>query len=315
MLPSVQAFLAQIVDYAGMFPPAKLPLEDALANYLRERQTSPHAWMLGRFVCPASRLSEVNRVADAQLPITALGQQAAGVDQFVPQLDADLRAIDEFRAEGRVVDALELALPKDVPITSLLNVLPAVHRKLASGNLRGYLEIPFSSTWHAEVDQLTECLRELNQGIAAPIGMKLRSGGLAAGAFPSDAQVAHFIIGCRDAAVPWKATAGLHHPRRHWDAALNLWHHGFLNVFGAGVLAHALPLTEADLIEILADRDAQHFRFAASGFAWQDWSCSVAQIEEARLHFASSFGSCSFTEPCEDLLAMGLLDTDECLLG
>ena len=306
MLPSVRAFLSQIIDYAGMFPPAPLPLADALANYQRYRQTSPHAWMLGRFVCPVSRLAEVNRAGVSLVPISALGEQSAGPDQFVPQLEADLRTI--CRSPACSVDSLELPLPKDTPVDRLLDVLPAMRLKLASNNVRGYFEIPFGATWEVGVEQLAERLRDVNQGgVSEPIGMKLRCGGVTAGAFPTDGQVAHFIVRCRDARVPWKATAGLHHPRRHWDGALNLWHHGFLNVFGAGVLARALPLTEADLIEIIADRDGGHFRFDATGFAWKGWSCSVAQIEEARQHFASSFGSCSFAEPCEDLLTMELL--------
>ena len=35
ILPSVRAFLAGIIDYAGLFPPAKLPLEKAIRNSVR----------------------------------------------------------------------------------------------------------------------------------------------------------------------------------------------------------------------------------------------------------------------------------------
>jgi len=41
-----------------MFPPASLPFAEALAEDRRARE-SEHAWMLGRFVLPASRLSEL----------------------------------------------------------------------------------------------------------------------------------------------------------------------------------------------------------------------------------------------------------------
>ena len=108
----------------------------------------------------------------------------------------------------------------------------------------------------------------------------------------------------------WKATAGLHHPRRHWDANLKVWHHGFLNVFIAGLLAQIHPLTEADVVEILADRDGAHFRFGDDSLGWKNWSCTTQQIMELRITSATTFGSCSFEEPCEDLLAMGLLDRE-----
>ena len=68
------ALLERLFDHAPLFPPASLPLPDALAEDLRARE-SPHAFVLGRFVCPASRLGElpgsgreVSAVLDAPLP-------------------------------------------------------------------------------------------------------------------------------------------------------------------------------------------------------------------------------------------------------
>src|ERR1051325_8992424 len=63
MRTSVRALLSQIIDYAGLFPPAKLPLDAALTGYLRDRKESPQRWMLGRFVCPASVLAELMALA------------------------------------------------------------------------------------------------------------------------------------------------------------------------------------------------------------------------------------------------------------
>src|SRR5579871_4947635 len=58
MSASLRALLAGVIDYAGLFPPAKLPLDRAVRHYARYR-TEPEGWMLGRFVCPASRLMEL----------------------------------------------------------------------------------------------------------------------------------------------------------------------------------------------------------------------------------------------------------------
>ena len=57
MNASLRALLSGVVDYAGLFPPAGLPLDQAIRNYARYRQGSD-AWMLGRFVIPAARLAE-----------------------------------------------------------------------------------------------------------------------------------------------------------------------------------------------------------------------------------------------------------------
>ena len=310
MLPSVNAFFSQIIDYAGMFPPAKLPLEEALRNYLRYRKESPHRWMLGRFVCPTARLQDFLALARTSqhsglLSLTALGQQASQASEFGPQILADVQAIEDFRrgwGNDAVIDTYEVALPKGAAVQSLATEMQLVESRLKRAKLRWFIEIPLTGSRTFDEDQLAEISANRQ------VGLKLRTGGLTTDAFPSDDQVAFFIDRCRSARLPWKATAGLHHPRRHWDASLQFWHHGFLNVFGAGLLALAHPLNVNDMAEILSDREAQHFRFDADGFAWKDWTCPTAQIVELRSTAATSFGSCSFDEPCQDLLAMGLIE-------
>src|SRR5262249_38895006 len=107
--------------------------------------------------------------------------------------------------------------------------------------------------------------------------------------------------------VPLKFTAGLHHPFRHFDRALQTPMHGFLNVFVAGVLAHARGLQEGQVRDILADEDPGHFAFDATGLSWKEWRATTEEIAAARRHAVLSFGSCSFDEPREDLRARGLL--------
>ena len=112
--------------------------------------------------------------------------------------------------------------------------------------------------------------------------------------------------------MPWKATAGLHRPRRHWDAKLKVWHHGFLNVFIAGVLratpcARRKPLSA----EILADRDGQHFRFENNSIAWKNWHCSTEQIANVRGRLRHQLRQLQLRRAdAHDLIAMGLLDAE-----
>jgi hypothetical protein len=69
------ALLARLIDHAPLFPPASLEVAEAVAEDARARE-SRSAFMLGRFVCPASRLRElgdlrreVSAVVDAPLPV------------------------------------------------------------------------------------------------------------------------------------------------------------------------------------------------------------------------------------------------------
>jgi hypothetical protein len=54
---SLRALLSNLIDYAGLYPPAGLPLAEVLDRYRRYR-TSPESWMLNRLVLPASKLAE-----------------------------------------------------------------------------------------------------------------------------------------------------------------------------------------------------------------------------------------------------------------
>ena len=58
----VRTALTAFIDYAGLFPPAKLAMLPAVEEYRRERG-SGHAWMLGRFIVPASQLEALDRAS------------------------------------------------------------------------------------------------------------------------------------------------------------------------------------------------------------------------------------------------------------
>ena len=89
---SLRALLEGLVDYAGLFPPAALSMQDAVRNYARYREEE-YAWALGRFVVPADRVAEV----PDEFPLSILG-----VDEVkaVTTEDVDRIARD---ANGRTV--------------------------------------------------------------------------------------------------------------------------------------------------------------------------------------------------------------------
>ena len=55
---SQEELFARLIDYAGMFPPASLSLEEAVRNY-ETYSRGDYAWMLGRFVVPLADAHEV----------------------------------------------------------------------------------------------------------------------------------------------------------------------------------------------------------------------------------------------------------------
>jgi hypothetical protein len=106
--------------------------------------------------------------------------------------------------------------------------------------------------------------------------------------------------------VPIKFTAGLHHPVRQFRDEVKGEMNGFLNVLGAGVLSAEHHWGETQMIEMLEDQHPNSFEFQDTVFAWRDWEVTIDRIK-ARRKFVTSFGSCSFDEPREDLRALNFL--------
>ena len=99
---------------------------------------------------------------------------------------------------------------------------------------------------------------------------KLRTGGAAAASFQTSGKIAFAIKTCIDREVPMKCTAGLHHPIRHYNESVKTKMHGFINVFGAGILNVCLNLTEDVMTEILDDEETDNFHFSDSSFGWKE---------------------------------------------
>jgi len=310
---SLRAFMTGIIDYAGLYPPTNLPIEDAFQNFVRY-QSDAQAWMLSRFVIPASRLGELSQFAeifpkDKPLSFSCVGRSGNDAAEFLDNLNLDLADIQSFREKytpNVIVDMFEVALP-----VSALTDKPAAHElvketaeRLNMNGIAVFLEAPFGDGWQDRADLLIRSMRKIKD---KHVGFKLRTGGVTSDKFPSPEQVAWAIVSTREAGIPIKCTAGLHHPIRHYNDSVFTKMHGFLNVFGAGLLALTNGLSQEQLTSIIADEDPAHFSFDDTGFSWKDFRVDKIDIAAHR-NVMTSFGSCSFDEPREDLQALSLLD-------
>jgi hypothetical protein len=258
-----------LIDHAALFPPASMDMPEAMAAD-RAARASEHAWILDRFIVPASRLGE-------------LPPEAPRLSVVLDGGEGDLEAVHDARVSGRVVELVEARIdPAWIPDTQQL-----VEAKLGEG-VRAFWELTPGRGLGGAVAAVRE----------ARAGAKIRCGGAAV---PPVEGVAAFIAACRDAGVPFKATAGLHHASRRGDA------HGFLNLLAAAVFAHAEGLGEDELVPLLAEEDPAAFALDARGLAAHGRRADAAAIAEARTELFVAYGSCSFDEPVEDLVALGAL--------
>lgn len=239
---------ARLIDHAALFPPASMSLPEALAEDRAARE-SQHAEVLNRFVVPASKLTELPDDRPAALSV-------------VLSCPEDAELVAGFGG----VEAVELVLDGARPRPA---DLIATYRALEPLGVESYFELVLDDGWRDDVPAAI--------GAVAAVGgrVKLRCGGASV---PSVEQVALVIACCRDAGVPFKATAGLHHAVRH-DGE-----HGFLNLLAATTA----PPREVE--SVLAEENA-----------------ASLDVAEADRSVFVSFGSCSWREPIDDLVELGLL--------
>jgi hypothetical protein len=304
--------MSHIIDYAGLYPPASLSLEEAIRNFVKY-QDDAEEWMLSRFIIPAKRLVELSQLAEifpreGVISFSALGRGGKDANEFLANLQLDIEDILAFReTHGAtvIVDMFEVALPSSAltDSTQTHDLMKGASDMLNKNGITVFFESSFGEDWQPRAENLIRALRKLKD---RHVGFKLRTGGVTADAFPSTEQVAWAISSVHDAGVPIKCTAGLHHPIRHYNTSVQTKMHGFLNVFGAGVLAEVHGLTQTQIQAILEDENPEHFSFDENGFTWKDLRVANSEITRSRL-FATSFGSCSFDEPREDLQKLWIL--------
>jgi hypothetical protein len=302
---SLRQLLRKSVDYAGLFPPCNLELQPALANqatYVR----SDDEWMLSSFVLPVARFEEAEKhfaSFDLKYPlrISALGPRPEGAGVFIFELRKLVETIQSFstrHAGVAIITQLEMALPPKADAT----LLAEARRLLAGTDFPTFWESPVGTA-----DQLIDLLAEYNSAEGGRLdGFKLRTGGVTRDAFPTSEQIARVLVAATQSAVPIKFTAGLHHPLRQYRDEVHTKMHGFLNILGAGVLAMEHQWDEKQTTEMLECEEIATFSFGDDSLRWREWSVSREQIQKHR-KLVTSFGSCSFDEPREDLRALGLL--------
>jgi len=299
-MSAIQILLHKSIDYAGLFPPAGLDLSPSVENYARY-QASSDSWALGKFVLPVDRITEFEAVAE---PYISSDQDRWNLTALLgPETERQIAAVLDFnrRRASRpapllVIDSVELKATTTSAITESTRLIP--------GHLQAYIEIPTTG----DPEELIQALGRAGKRA------KVRTGGVISDAFPSPGDLIRFMACCVRAGVPFKATAGLHHPVRgeyrltyRPDSAKGAMF-GFLNLF----LASAFLLAgwdEPRAQAVLEERSPDAFQLEGDSVLWRDHRLSLEDLKRCREQVLISFGSCSFTEPLEELRALHLLGT------
>jgi hypothetical protein len=296
MSPALRSLLTGLIDYAGLFPPAGLAMDAAVRNYDSYRN-GEFAWMLGRFIVPAARLvgyEEAVRTAGIDASAWSLSVLATASD--VDTIARFNTGADESGAGGLgSIDALELKAGNAREIQDAAQAF--------GGGYQLYFETP-SDKWHSLLPATA----------VAKARAKIRTGGEVTSAIPEESRVLEFLRIASERRLAFKATAGLHHPLRAMqrlnykpDSPAGVMH-GFLNVFCAAVLLWHERDRRQEAAWMLGEREADAITMDEA-MTWHNSGVTLTaeQIRAARERFCIGFGSCSFTEPVEDLRKLGWL--------
>lgn len=290
----LSVLLSSIVDYAGLFPPAQLDMTTAARNYAAYRK-SDHAWALGRFILPVSRLDEFEHAVRTLLHEDEdpwLLSALPGAD-----LESDTKYMLAFNAQHRgnvMIDTVEVKASNPEEIKTAARII--------QDGFTLYFEVPIDSDPRNLLETITQV------GGRA----KVRTGGVTEDAFPTSRDLARFLVICAELGLPFKATAGLHHPIRsvyrltYKPGGPSGMMFGFLNVFLAAAFVRQ-GMDEETAVAVLEETSPKAFLFKNNSVRWHTYLLSNEELLTARHSFARSFGSCSFEEPIQDLQAINLL--------
>ena len=333
MKASLQKFMDELIDYAGLFPPAELPLGEAIHEYI-SHVSDKERWMLGRFIIPISQLDDLGKfIAKFDkigiLRLSVLGAQTTTEEEFLEQTKNEVSIINEYRKkhEGKVtIEVIETKLPSQTPSKKVMTKVVNLLNKNSLEHYHEFPELPYvginyatnedEGDWDEKITPTIKIISKLEN-----TGIKMRCGGIVKDAFPSVEQVAAMIQNCSIYQVPIKFTAGLHHPLRHHSNEYNTEMHGFINMFSASAFASTFPKPNNEqekfrmftlLSHMIDCQNESDFKFEDNKMTWKvgddrdsRFEISKETIVKSRENMAISFGSCSFQEPIDDLKQLG----------
>ncbi|MFC4003585.1 hypothetical protein ACFS2C_17445 [Prauserella oleivorans] len=271
-------FARGLCDDAAVFPPGLAPLADAVPAH-REHRAGSYGELVGPLVLAAPALAELGTlIGDGDrldLAVTA----PAGPDQVTA-------AVEQARALPVDIVAFEVAVPAEMTVPDFVGALGRACAAAPGATV--YVEVPRD-----------ERRPEVIAAIAASgHKAKFRTGGVKAELYPDERELAAAIAAVVEANVPFKATAGLHHALRNTDPKTGFEQHGFLNLLLATDAALG-GAGEADLVGVLSERDGDTVAAAVRGLGDE-------RAAAARRAFVS-FGTCSITEPLDELVELALV--------
>jgi hypothetical protein len=294
----LDALTEGLFDYAGLFPPAALGLEEALRESARAPRLHRPRMVAADLVLTPKELPRITRqglyfsgFGDTTCTLCLVGVDRNGLAAAVAQA----QGFNRTGAPWARITALEAH--GDAFSATGFQGLDKARGDL--GDVRLFIEPRWPNTaWAGRQPKLMALLARLKESGPA-VGLKVRGAGPTA---VTKATLARLIPDVTRLGVPFKATQGLHHPILEARYGNSL---GFLNLALALRLCQAQGdgLGASDLAALLKESDPAAFDFS-DGVEWRDYGLYPDTLERAKRGLPFTIGSCSLGEPDADLVRL-----------
>ena len=296
--------LRSIIDYAGYFPPAQLPLDKALEEFLHFDNVKGH--LCSKFVVPVHELNSLSRLLEnrnlgSPVALSIIGAGGESIEHWEQKLEHDAQLLTKFEKECQ--NAEILAYETRVPSSNHLE--QCVHDLQGFEEIELFLEIPWREA-HREQGFIEAIETAADLQDKYDFALKARTGGVHHSAYPELENLAEWIHRSAQLEVPYKFTAGMHEPISHFFGSENsTLAYGFMNVLFAVALCLKEDLLVDELRPIIGDCDQESFHFNGDIWKYHRFELNSDDLADARTLFVS-FGSCSIDEPLAGLRQFGL---------
>ncbi len=321
---TTQTLLANLIDYAGLMPPINRGMRAAANEFARHRQ-SPNAWILRRFIIPATRLDEFDAAAKVPLSQSRPGQpwslSVLAEGEFEParqRIDAFNRKHSADRFGPAIIESVEICPADAEEIARATRVFEG---------LQIFHELPFAKDPGPLMAAIAACgggakIRTGGPGISVDKDAEDEADDGTGAAddgddttddrvLPTSAEIIRFVRAAERVGIPISAISGLAYPLRGTYRPSNdaepTTMHGFLNVFLAAAAMRQGEIADATVTELLEETASDAFTFTDNEARWRDLRLSRELVTETRGRFAVSFGSSSFVKSVSGLRSLKLL--------
>ncbi len=314
MKKSLIELMNGLIDYAGLFPPASLPLDKAISEYIYYKK-SEYSYIVSRFVVPVASVENLKSIYQeingGNISLSVILPEMEFAVKSERNISKSIKDLDAILKENSFIEAssFEIKLPRNLSAENQEKLLKQFQKiitkikKLPDNSLIFFEPYVLGDNWKTNIDIACEVISQTREHS----GFKLRTGGVTQDAFPHTDILAYAIKKCSDMKIKFKATAGLHHPLRHFNPSVNTKMHGFFNVFIGFLIAEKYNPSPEILKKLINTESATEFSFTDDFITYENFVISLKDIKNIKESFSLSYGSCSIDEPIDDLKTLKLI--------